>query len=128
MSANPLDLGQFVKIRNGTDKAIKGRHGGEEYVFPVGETKVVRYETACHIFGLDQEDKTPALARLGWARSSDEIEAGLERLHKISFDELSLETSSDARPFVNAGDKAAAEGQPSAAAESLDPEAGDVDL
>ena len=128
MSANALDLGQFVKVRNGTDKAIKGRHGGEEYLFPVGETKVVRYETACHIFGLDQEDKTPALARLGWARSSDEIEDGIERLKKISFDELSLETSSDARPFVNAGDEPASGGKTSGAGESLDPEAGDVDL
>jgi hypothetical protein len=124
-----LNLDQYVTITQRTGKQIKARHAGEDYVFESGVPQIVKYETACHVFGLDCEDKTQALARLGWVRTSDEIEAALEKLKQVSFSEVSLETSaSDARPFVNAGELSEVPALPAPSDGSLDTEAGAADL
>src|ERR1700676_5103578 len=69
-------------------KEIRGRFNGKDYVFPYGEPVNVHIEVARHLFGVGSDDKSAALARLGWAKSTDELFDAEERLHKIKFDDL----------------------------------------
>ena len=69
-------------------KVILGRFNGKDYVFPFGEPVNVHLEVAKHLFGLGVDDKSAALNRLGWARSSDELTEATERLSNIRFDDL----------------------------------------
>lgn len=69
-------------------KIIHGRFNGKDYSFPYGEPVNVHVEVARHLFGLGQDDKSFALARLGWVHTSNEIEGGLDRLRNIKFDDL----------------------------------------
>jgi hypothetical protein len=47
-----------------------------------GSTVEIPEQVATHIFGYKDEDKIKYLARLGWAKTSNELEMGLERLSK----------------------------------------------
>jgi hypothetical protein len=69
-------------------KEIRGRFNGKDYVFPYGEPVNVHVEVAKHLFGLGSDDKSAAFARLGWAKSTDEIDQAAERLFNIKFDDL----------------------------------------
>lgn len=69
-------------------QAIIGRYNGKDYLFPYGEPVNVHLEVARHVFGLGLDDKSAALARLGWARTSDELPDAIERLSNIRFDDL----------------------------------------
>jgi hypothetical protein len=69
-------------------KEIRGRFGGKDYVFPYGEPVNVHLEVAKHIFGVGSDDKSAALARLGWVKTSDEYEEAVQRLLNIKFDDL----------------------------------------
>jgi hypothetical protein len=81
------DRTSVLRVINGNPKPVHGRYAGKDYVFkpkvPVDVPEVV----ARHIFGFGMNDKTQALNRLGWARSSDEIEAGMEMLGNVTFDD-----------------------------------------
>lgn len=69
-------------------KEIRGRFNGRDYVFPFGEPVNVHLEVAKHLFGLGSDDKSAAFARLGWAKSSDELPEAMERILNIKFDDL----------------------------------------
>lgn len=77
-------VGRSAKAR----KVIIGRYNGKDYAFPFGEPVNVPLEVARHLFGLGSDDKSAALARLGWAKSSDELPEAIERLGNIRFDDL----------------------------------------
>lgn len=89
---NPAD---YVRVVNNDEqsvernrKLIRGRFDGEDYVFPFGKPVDIPIVAAAHIFGFGKKDKSQALLRLGWAKTSAEIDDGTERLKKISFGEL----------------------------------------
>lgn len=69
-------------------KMITGRFDGKDYVFPFEQPVDVHIAVAKHIFGFGLDDKTAALNRLGWATHSAAVDAALERLMLIRFDDL----------------------------------------
>ena len=50
--------------------------------FKPGTTVEIPVETAKHIFGYEDQDKIPYLARLGWLKNSSEVDKALELLAK----------------------------------------------
>jgi hypothetical protein len=80
------DRSNYVRIVN-RNKDVAGRFNGKDYLFKTGKPLDVPEIVARHVFGFGLEDKTAALSRLGWARTSDELEAGLEKLAKVSFED-----------------------------------------
>lgn len=83
----------FVQVTNQTGEDIEGRFSGTDYVFPVGETRVLPVIAARHIFGFGDPDKTRAILRLGWGNlatdaKQDGKKIALDRLKKIRFEEL----------------------------------------
>ena len=76
----------YVRIVN-NNKTVVGRFNGKDYKFEQGKPIDVPEVVAAHVFGFGIEDKTQCLNRLGWARSSDEIEAGLEKLGNVIFED-----------------------------------------
>lgn len=102
----------IVVVTNGTDKKIKGRYAGKDYLFPVNEDVSVLISVAQHIFGFKTPDKTMALTRLGWMKSSEDYDTALEQLSLVKFGVINdAKTSSNVGPLVNAGG-AAEEGAP----------------
>jgi len=81
------DRENYVRVTN-HNKSFVARYGGKDYKFDQGKPIDIPIVAARHIFDVGKEDKTQALNRLGWARSSDEIEAGLEKLNKVEFGDL----------------------------------------
>jgi hypothetical protein len=83
-----LDEASVVGRGAKSKKVIIGRYNGKDYVFPFGEPVNVHLDVARHLFGLGSDDKSAALARLGWAKSSDELPEAIERLSNIHFEDL----------------------------------------
>jgi hypothetical protein len=83
------DNTSLIRVINNTDnpKGIIGRYAGKNYHFKKGVPLDVPEVVAQHVFAFGLEDKSAALNRLGWARTSEEIEAGMEMLGKIVFDD-----------------------------------------
>jgi hypothetical protein len=77
----------YIRVINNNERSIMGRYAGVDYHFKPGNPVDVPEIVAAHVFGFGKEDKTQALARLGWMRTSDELEFGLEKLSKVSFDD-----------------------------------------
>jgi hypothetical protein len=50
--------------------------------FKKGSTVEIPEEVATHIFGYRDDNKAPYLARLGWAKTTNDLEEGLSRLAK----------------------------------------------
>ena len=71
-----------IFVTNNSDQDLKDGFGGVFYNFVQGSTVEIPLEAAKHIFGYEQEDKTPYLARLGWAKTTNELKDGLQRLSK----------------------------------------------
>lgn len=134
---NPAD---YVRITNEDPqsvergkKLVRGRFNGEDYVFPFGVAVDIPIDAANHIFGLNSDDKSNALARLGWAQSSSDVDSAIERLKRIRFEDLpqfvevprakrTASTQTEhARPLVKVG------GNPGAAASAVAPEDPPVD-
>ena len=71
-----------IFVTNHDEKPWKDSFAGVKYTFPIGETVEISEEAAQHIFGYGMKNKEPYLARLGWAITSNDLDAGLERLSK----------------------------------------------
>lgn len=69
-------------------QAIYGRYNGKDYLFPFEQPVNVHIDVARHIFGLGLDDKSDALSRLGWVRSSEQMGEAIERLFLVQFDDL----------------------------------------
>jgi len=87
MSAMMEDRMNYIRVTNGNEKTVHGRYAGRDYVFKPGVPLDVPEEVARHVFDFGREDKTQALNRLGWAKSSDEMDVALKMLAKISFED-----------------------------------------
>jgi len=72
----------MVYVTNYTQEPLKDGFGGVYYEFLPNQTVEISEEAARHIFGYNDPDKAPYLARLGWVRNTGEMQAGLERLAK----------------------------------------------
>lgn len=87
MSDQETDGVQLLQITNGTDKKIRARFHGEDFVWGVGAVlSPVPLEAAQHIFGFGLDDKTSALHRLGWLTASSQLDAAMERLTLMKFE------------------------------------------
>jgi len=71
-----------IFVTNNSDQDLKDGFGGVVYDFKKGSTVEISEEVAQHIFGYKDEDKMKYLARLGWVKTTNELESGLERLSK----------------------------------------------
>jgi hypothetical protein len=83
-----LDAASTIGRGAKAKQVIQGRYNGKDYLFPYGQPVNVHLEVARHCFGLGQDDKSAALSRLGWARTSDELPDAIERLSNIRFEDL----------------------------------------
>jgi hypothetical protein len=102
------DRSDLVRVRNGTDKAIKGRYDGRDYVWKPGAHLDVPLIVARHVFGFGADDKAMinVFHNLGWARTTDDLEVAQERMKLITFSEppeLVEKETGNVRPLVNAG-------------------------
>jgi len=81
---------ETIRVTNKGEKLVKGRFDGKDYAFVPGEPTFLTYDAAGHIFGLGEEDKAPALNRLGFlipGREACTMEAALKRLDEFQFDQ-----------------------------------------
>jgi hypothetical protein len=83
------DTSGFIRVTNGTDlpKPIKGRYNGVDYVFPKGVAVDVPEEAVVHIFDFGRDDKSKALVRFGWMKTSEQYDEAMDRMNQIKFDD-----------------------------------------
>lgn len=96
-----------IYVTNETEAPIKGRFAGQDYVFPVGESVAIDIDTARHLFGFGESDKSLALQRLGWLAASEHYDAAVARLGKLTFGaeaNSAAGPSGNVGPLVNAGE------------------------
>ena len=70
----------MIYVTNHTQEPLKDGFGGVFYDFLPGKTVEVPEDVAKHIFGYNDPNKSPYLARLGWVKSTKEMQDGLDRL------------------------------------------------
>ena len=70
----------MIYVTNHTQEPLKDGFGGVFYDFLPGKTIQIPEEAARHIFGYNDPDKAPYLARLGWVKNTKEMQIGLDRL------------------------------------------------
>ena len=70
----------MIYVTNHTQEPLKDGFGGVFYEFLPGTTVEVSEEAARHIFGYNDPNKTPYLARLGWVKNTNELKDGFKRL------------------------------------------------
>lgn len=75
-----------IWITNRSETVFQDGFAGVKYTFTPGEAVAIPLEAARHIFGFQSEDKTPFLARLGWARTTNDVPEGLKRLEAFQID------------------------------------------
>jgi hypothetical protein len=66
-----------IFVTNRSDKKLKDGYGGIFYEFKKDETVEIPDEVAKHIFGIDDPDKEKYLARLGWCKTTNDLEDAL---------------------------------------------------
>ena len=76
-----------VYVTNKWDKPLVDEYAFKPYTFPVNESVEIPVEVARHIFGYGSENKESVLARLGFAKTKNDIQSGLEILEKFSITE-----------------------------------------
>lgn len=72
-------------VTNTTESEIKVVYDTKEYVFPVNKAVEISEEVAGHFFAYGQDDKIPALTRLGWARTANDNPDGLKKIARMLF-------------------------------------------
>ena len=81
------DRTSLIRVTNHNDKPVVGRYDGREYAFKPEIPLDVPEIVAWHIFDFGKTDKMQCLNRLGWAKNSEEIDSGMQKLNNISFDD-----------------------------------------
>lgn len=79
-----IERNDHVRVTSGKE-TIRARWNGVDYEFRPGEPQDIHHVIAAHIFGFGSDDKSAALARLGWAQSSDQFPAAMQRLQHVRF-------------------------------------------
>jgi hypothetical protein len=69
-----------IYVTNHSKEPLKDGFAGAFYEFNPGETVEIPEETARHIFGYKDDNKEPYLARLGWAKTSNDMKDGFAHL------------------------------------------------
>ena len=136
MNDGILDTSEYIRITNHTDKDIKGRYDGKDYLFKVGAPTDVHVTAAAHIFDFGRSDKTQCFLRFGWIEKFGGYDEAEAHLAKISFEEVPQPTVdisptkrgrpkvSKPTPLVNAG--ADDEGEPVSPSAEADEAVGDL--
>jgi len=102
---------ETIRVTNNLDKKVVGRYDGKDYLFMPGKPTMLTLEAAQHIFGLGEEDKAPALNKLGFLipgkEGCDTLEAALEKLDKFTFDQgrVTFDDEDDAQDTAPRGGK-----------------------
>lgn len=89
-----IERPDYVRVTNNNKLKIRGRYDGLDYEFRPGESEDIPLAAAAHIFGFGQENKHPALRRLGWFARSEDEEMAMTKLRLVVF--------KDAPPLVAA--------------------------
>ena len=89
-----------VYVTNRSDKALIDEYAYKTYKFPVNETVEVDVAVARHLFGYGEQDKLPAMVRIGLCISTNDIEDALKKLEKF---EITQEKPEQNR-FLSPGD------------------------
>lgn len=85
----------MLKITNNNTFDLIDRYDGEDYTFPAGKTVRCPLVVAKHFFGIGDPNKMPYLARQGWARHSQDFEAGMQIMDNFAFEEIDLGPQDD---------------------------------
>jgi hypothetical protein len=79
---------ETIRVTSHLDHTVRGRYDGKDYDFVPEEPTFLSLEAAQHIFGLGEEDKMPALNKLGFLiPGKDTLEQALEKLDQFTFDQ-----------------------------------------
>lgn len=88
MHSGMIDLSDYIRVTNNTDKDIKGRFDGKEYLFKKGLPTDVHVNAAEHIFDFGRNDKTRAFHRLGWLDGNKTYEDAEALLLQVTFEDV----------------------------------------
>lgn len=83
----------MIIIRNSLESAIEGRYSGVDFTFPPSVDVPCDEQVARHIFGFGEEDKSPALLRLGWIRPGVDATEAKKRLDAVVFKKAEVKIS-----------------------------------
>jgi hypothetical protein len=89
-----------IFVTNNSDQDLKDGFGGVFYDFKIGSTIEIPEEAAKHIFGYNNPDKQHYLARLGWAKTTNDLADGLDRLAKWDLSTTPPEKNQSLSPLV----------------------------
>jgi hypothetical protein len=70
-------------VTNNTDTILTDSWDGKPFVFEPGKTIEVPEEIVVHVFGYYSQDKSPYLARFGWAKTLNDIPEGIKKLEQF---------------------------------------------
>jgi len=70
-------------VTNNSDTVLTDSWDGKPFVFEPGKTLEVPEEIVVHVFGYHATDKSPILARFGWAKTLNDIPEGLKKLEQF---------------------------------------------
>lgn len=80
-----IERSDFIRVTNTLAETIRSKFDGQDYVFKPNEPEDIHFVLAKHIFGFGEDDKSRALARLGWMQSSEQLPRALEKLASVKF-------------------------------------------
>jgi hypothetical protein len=70
-------------VTNYSDAVLTDSWDGKPFTFEPGKTTEVPEEIVVHVFGYQAKDKSPYLARFGWAKTLNDIPEGIKKLEKF---------------------------------------------
>jgi hypothetical protein len=88
-------------VTNNTDLELVDGYNGVTYDFKKGVAVEIPMEVAKHIFGFEEDDKLPYLARLGWISSRKDLKKGLDLLDQIDIQRLPPRKNQSLSPLVD---------------------------
>ena len=89
-----------IFVTNNSDRKLKDGYAGVQYSFMPGETTEIPVEVAKHVFGYGDENKEPYLARLGWIKTANDLDDGLDRMSKWQFTDQPPKKNDSLSPIV----------------------------
>lgn len=99
---------ETVWVRNNGKLPYVDRYDGEDFTIKPGEYMEMDVEAARLCLGLGEDDKTRALRRLGWVKSTDGMPEAMARLNSFSFHMKESEAEGHLSAPVGAGTAGAA--------------------
>ena len=87
-----------ARVINRSDAAHADSWQGETIVFEPGKPVSIPLEAAMAFFGHGLRDREPVIARLGWAKTRNDLAAALARLEAFEIVETDDEPSEQAIP------------------------------